>query len=142
MSEGKIWQTYLPHSRYQWLQRRCIQCRIFNGVISVNSRSTAYLALPRPHPRPHPLTHIHTYFFTSVTYVPSSPFPRPRSLLRPSRFTPPSWARDSPDQLLARAETNGYRRGAHRDEDVPQDRNKHKPETKKDQGRLMRRDVL
>lgn len=86
-----------------------------------------------PHPHPHPLTHIHTYFFTCHL--------RTHLSLPSSTFTSPSFSihssvmgkRLTAGQLLARAETNGYRRGAHRDEDVPQDRNKHKPETKKDQ---------
>jgi hypothetical protein len=37
------------------------------------------------------------------------------------------------DELSARAKANGYKRGAHREEDSRRDRNKHKDDTIKDQ---------
>jgi hypothetical protein len=37
------------------------------------------------------------------------------------------------DELEARAEANGYQRGAHREEDSRRDGNKHEDKTKKDQ---------
>ena len=39
----------------------------------------------------------------------------------------------SPDELEARAEANGYQRGAHREEDSRRDGNKHEDKTKKNQ---------
>jgi hypothetical protein len=39
----------------------------------------------------------------------------------------------TPDELEARVEANGYRRGAHREEDSRRDGNKHVNKTKKDQ---------
>jgi hypothetical protein len=38
----------------------------------------------------------------------------------------------TPDELEARAEANGYQRGAHREEDSRRDGNKHEDKTKKD----------
>ena len=39
----------------------------------------------------------------------------------------------TPDELEARAEVNGYQRGAHWEEDSRRDGNKHEDKTKKDQ---------
>jgi hypothetical protein len=39
----------------------------------------------------------------------------------------------TPDELKARAAANGYRRGAHREEDCRRDGNKHLDKTKKNQ---------
>jgi hypothetical protein len=52
---------------------------------------------------------------------------------------PPSWQekKATPDELEARAEANGYRRGEHREEDSRRDCNKHEDKTKKDQERLL-----
>jgi hypothetical protein len=48
---------------------------------------------------------------------------------------PPPWQekKATPDELEARAEANGYRRGAHREENSRRDCNKHEDKTKKDQ---------
>ena len=46
------------------------------------------------------------------------------------------------DVLNARAKTNGYKRGTHWEEDSRRDRNKHKDDTKKDQGGALDRYVL
>jgi hypothetical protein len=45
------------------------------------------------------------------------------------------------DELNARAKANGYKRGAHREEDSRRDRNKHKDDTKKDQDGALDRYV-
>jgi hypothetical protein len=44
--------------------------------------------------------------------------------------------------LLARAEANGYQRGAHREADEVRGREKHVSKTKKDQDGTLRRYVL
>jgi hypothetical protein len=41
------------------------------------------------------------------------------------------------DELDARAEANGYQRGAHREEDSRRDYNKHEEKTKKNQGATL-----
>jgi len=52
-------------------------------------------------------------------------------------------AEPSADELLlARAEANGYRRGAHREDDQLCGREKHISKTKKDQDRTLKRYIL
>lgn len=46
------------------------------------------------------------------------------------------------DKLIARAEANGYQRGAHRDEDGLRHRNKHVDKVKRDQDTALNRYVL
>jgi hypothetical protein len=46
------------------------------------------------------------------------------------------------DELNARAKANGYRRGAHREEDGRRNRNKHIDKVKRDQGAALDRYVL
>jgi len=46
------------------------------------------------------------------------------------------------DELLARAEANGYQRGAHREADEVRGRDKHVSKTKKNQDGTLRRYVL
>jgi hypothetical protein len=46
------------------------------------------------------------------------------------------------DELNARAKANGYKRGAHREEDSRRDCNKHKDDTIKDQDKVLDRYVL
>jgi hypothetical protein len=46
------------------------------------------------------------------------------------------------DELLARAEANGYKRGAHKVADEVRGQEKHVKKTKKDQDRTLRRYVL
>jgi len=41
------------------------------------------------------------------------------------------------DELLARAEANGYQRGVHRENDGLRDRNKHIEKTKQDQNAAL-----
>jgi len=54
-----------------------------------------------------------------------------------------SMAEPSADELLlARAEANGYRRGAHREDDQLCGREKHISKTKKDQDRTLKRYIL
>jgi hypothetical protein len=43
------------------------------------------------------------------------------------------------DELSARAKANGYQRGAHRDKDSLQDKNKHVDKVKKDQDAALHR---
>jgi hypothetical protein len=56
----------------------------------------------------------------------------------PRALSPPDCHRHgkkkaTPDELETRAETNGYQRGAHREEDSRRDGNKHEDKTKKNQ---------
>jgi hypothetical protein len=46
------------------------------------------------------------------------------------------------DELDARAEANGYRRGTHRKEDSRRDGNKHEDKTKKNQDTTLRHYVM
>ena len=46
------------------------------------------------------------------------------------------------DELDARAEANGYRRGAHLEEDSRRDDNKHEGKTKKNQNTTLRHYVM
>ena len=65
----------------------------------------------------------------------------PRATLPLSQFLSQSCTmarKTDEDGLLARADANGYRKGAHREEDTVRDRNKHIEKTKKDQTRRIR----
>jgi len=46
------------------------------------------------------------------------------------------------DELLARAEANGYKEGEHREEDAAWDNEKHGDKTKRDQDKALKRYVL
>jgi hypothetical protein len=46
------------------------------------------------------------------------------------------------DELLARAEANGYKRGARKEKDCVCDRHKHNDKTKNDQDAALKRYVL
>jgi hypothetical protein len=46
------------------------------------------------------------------------------------------------EELGARAGTNGYKRGAHREEDCTRDNGKHKEKTKTNQNSVLERYVL
>ena len=46
------------------------------------------------------------------------------------------------EELLSQARSNGYKRGAHREEDCKRDQSKHIEETKKDQDSALDRYVL
>lgn len=46
------------------------------------------------------------------------------------------------EELLARAESNGYKRGAYREKDSTRDENRHQDKTKKDQNAALDRYVL
>ena len=46
------------------------------------------------------------------------------------------------DELLARAEANGYKEGRHKEEDAVLDHHKHVEKTKRNQNRTLNRYVL
>jgi hypothetical protein len=50
--------------------------------------------------------------------------------------------RATADELLARAEANGYKEGGHREEDAVCDHDKHGKKTKRDQDTALERYVL
>jgi hypothetical protein len=50
--------------------------------------------------------------------------------------------RATADELLARAEANGYKEGEHREEDAVRDRHKHMEKTIRDQDTALDRYVL
>src|SRR3984957_8758585 len=70
-------------------------------------------------------------------------------LLSPSpssngRLPPPSWRNEKPraGELEARAESNGYKRGAHREKDSTRDNGKHNKKSKRNQNSVLDRYVL
>jgi hypothetical protein len=69
------------------------------------------------------------------SYVPSSPSPLPA-------FPAMGRRRVTADELLARAEANGYKKGKHKEKDAVRNRHKHVDNTKKDQNMVLDRYVL
>ena len=66
--------------------------------------------------------------------VPLATAPRP--------FRPACHGRPTADELLARAEANGYKEGRHKEEDEVLDYHKHVEKTKRNQNRALNRYVL
>lgn len=95
---------------------------------------------------PSSLTILAVCTFLLPSYAPSHETTSPcrHRRLPPSRYKGPPMGRksDDPDELLARAKANGYRREEHREKDAVPDRHAHIDKTIYDQDGALRRYVV